>query len=564
MPKLPKSLKALKEDAPIICPDCGKQMSEEGNGSLTSWIFRPSRCTCQDSNGDRRQARLKRTAPPQSTQTPPQRPYLQHGRQIELAPTDEASREHSKRTATASERSIIGQVLNDKYHVMSFIGRGGMSVVYRARHLLMQKDVALKFLRSHLLADVESVNRFRTEARAVSALNSKHIIRLFDLDVTVENQPFLVVELLIGISLADIVKDKGRIPQDEAVGWFCQIAQALQDAHEQGVIHRDLKPSNVVIDDGMVKIFDFGIAKVLFTEGADKSKLTQTGEVFGSPMYMSPEQCRGSKLDGRSDIYSMGCLMYEVLSGSPPFVGQNIFDTLSKQCNEEPIPLTDVVSELSDSLDYVVRRCLDKSASLRYQSAADLLRDLEDVRDHRKIQNAIPRSGPKVQAQNIRHIKTPDGPKESVADNIKMAVVLTIFACALGFGSAAVAWFTMQKPPEKPQTTTVASTSAKTASADPDFDRVRELAYSCYEKGWYDKAIPLFTFMIEKGKKYPDEVKRAGQNLGRCHQLLGRLDDALKTYKIYGFHPAAKDAVFNQFLAKQSKSETRKARRKGR
>lgn len=561
MPKLPKSLKALKEDAPIICPNCGKQLSEEGNGSITSWIFKPSRCTCADSNDELRAARLKRTAPPQSTPAPPQRPYLQQGRQIDLAPTDEASRERSKRTPTISERALIGQVLNDKYHVMSFIGRGGMSVVYRARHQLMQKDVALKFLRSHLLADVESVNRFRTEARAVSALNSKHIIRLFDLDVTVENQPFLVVELLIGISLADIIRDKGRINQDVAVGWFCQIAQALQDAHEQGVIHRDLKPSNVVIDDDMVKIFDFGIAKVLFSEGAERSKLTQTGEVFGSPMYMSPEQCRGQKLDGRSDIYSMGCLMYEVLSGTPPFIGQNIFDTLGKQCHEEPVPLVDLVSDISESLDYVVRRCLDKSPSQRYLSATDLLRDLEDVRDHRKLQHMFQQRGPRANAQNIRQIKTPDGTKVSIAENVKMAVVLIIFACALGFGAAAVAWFTTQKPAETQQAASGAAQS-KPSKLDPDFERVRDLAYSCYEKAWYDKAIPLYTFVIEKGNKYPKEVKKAGQHLGRCYQLMGRLDDAYNTYKTYGFHPEAKDAVFNQYLAKKSKAEARKSGRR--
>lgn len=563
MPKLPKSFKNVQEPA-IICPDCGKKVSDEGGGSMTSWIFRPSKCTCDDPDGSRRLARLSRTAPPQSAQAPAQRPYLQHGRQIALSASEEENRERSKRTPTASERTIIGEVLNDKYHVMSFIGRGGMSVVYRARHLHMQKDVALKFLRSHLLTDIDSVNRFRTEARAVSALNSKHIIKLFDLDVTAEHQPFLVVELLIGVSLADIVKEKGRVNQDDAVTWFCQIAEGLMDAHEQGVIHRDLKPSNVVIDDDTVKVFDFGIAKVLFTEGVERSKLTQTGEVFGSPMYMSPEQCRGLKLDGRSDIYSMGCLMYEVLSGAPPFTGQNIFDTLSKQCNEEPIPLSDLVEGLSETLDYVVRRCLDKSPNARYQSAAELLKDLEDVRDHRKIQHAVPR-GPRANAQQMRQAKTPDGPKESFGDNLKMAFVLTIFACALGFGSAAVAWWTMQKPPDTDKNTSTAPDSKKASALDPDYERVRDLAYSCFEKGWYDKAIPLFTFLIDKGKKYPAEVKRAGQHLGRSYQLLGRLDDAAKVYKTHGFHPEAKDAVFTQYLAKKNKSDGRKSsRRKGR
>lgn len=427
----------MRKETKQICGQCGKPVKDENRGSLTAWIFRPTRCTCTESKNPEPSLKQPRF------RTPGKLVLFRSPSDTESA--DIASSPAVKNAPTLPEQTLVGKVLANKYHVLGFLGRGGMSSVYVASHLLLQKDVAIKVLRSHLLTDRESIERFKVEAKAVSALNSKHIIRLFDFDVTDELEPFLVVELLVGPSLADLVEQnpKGVLP-DKAIGWFCQIASALQEAHEQGVIHRDLKPSNIAIDGDVAKIFDFGIAKVLYGDGNKQAKLTQTGDVFGSPMYMSPEQARGEKLDPRSDIYSFGCLMYEVLTGHPPIEADNIFDMLRKQMSEEPQQLSAVAPAVSESLNYVVMRCLSKSPSLRYQSAKQLLADLLHVKEHRKIPRELKKVSNYDSAQAIRRH---DVPERVSAETIRMGVAVIAAVSVVGFcASAGIAYWAPQLP----------------------------------------------------------------------------------------------------------------------
>ncbi|HEY9869363.1 MAG TPA: serine/threonine-protein kinase, partial [Candidatus Obscuribacterales bacterium] len=302
--------------------------------------------------------------------------------------------DRAKAAALAPEgwkaESLVGTVLADKYEILAVLGRGGMSVVYKARHLLMKKAVAIKVLLPQLVLNPQSLKRFQQEAEAASCLSHPNVITVYDFGVSEHGLPYLVMDLLHGQSLAEALREKGALDVQRALDIFVPACSALGEAHRKGVIHRDLKPSNIMLvstDSGTesVKIVDFGIAKVLPQEGEEFQKLTQTGEIFGSPFYMSPEQCMGLKLDARSDIYSFGCLMYETLTGKPPLVGAHTLDTMFKHMNETPQGLAGLKCEarVRERLEMVIFKALAKTPEQRYQSMKELEDDLELLRSGR-------------------------------------------------------------------------------------------------------------------------------------------------------------------------------------
>lgn len=275
-----------------------------------------------------------------------------------------------------SPEYLIGHTLSDRYVLLALIGKGGMSAVYAAKDIKLNKSLAVKVLLPHLMANPISHQRFHVEAQAASSLSHPNLIVTHDFGVTSDNLPYLVMELLDGVSLSDLLKQEKRLPLERAVPIFIQICDALSHAHAKGVLHRDLKPSNIMISPAgggidFVRILDFGIAKVMPKEGAESMGLTRTGEVFGSPNYMSPEQCSGAKVDPRADIYSMGCLMYEVLSGQPPLVGDNIMETLLKQMNDPPPDFKTVAPDLiiPHQMELIIFKALAKNPNDRFPSA---------------------------------------------------------------------------------------------------------------------------------------------------------------------------------------------------
>jgi len=279
-----------------------------------------------------------------------------------------------------SQDKLIGQVFANRYKILSIVGQGGMSTVYKAQHTYMDRIVAVKLLHPHLVKDPISVQRFQQEAKAAASLSHPNIITVYDFGVTEEGLAFLVMDYLEGPSLGDLLDRTGPVPSEEALDIFRQVLKGLCHAHRKGVVHRDLKPRNMVLavdEDGtvQVKIVDFGIAKVIPQDGGESQHLTQTGEVFGSPIYMSPEQCSGMPLDARSDIYSLGCVMFEVLAGAPPFLGKNAVETMSMHVNDTPpeikqiAPSTNVPKDLQD----VIFGCLEKQQKKRYQTANQVL-----------------------------------------------------------------------------------------------------------------------------------------------------------------------------------------------
>lgn len=273
----------------------------------------------------------------------------------------------------------IGKTFADRYIVDSVLGLGGMSVVYKARHKLMDRTVAIKMLHNVLKQDVTALERFKLEAQAASSLSHQNVITVYDFGVTPDGEPFFVMDCLEGESLKDLIERKGRIAYDRALSIFKQICDGLEAAHKRGIVHRDLKPANVIVtkqEDGSehVRLVDFGIAKMLKQAGREQQQLTKTGEVFGSPIYMSPEQCLGREIDARSDIYALGCLMYETLSGQPPFLGAGFLETMNMHVGDKAKPLAEMVPEANVPVELsdVINRCMAKDPDSRFQNIGEV------------------------------------------------------------------------------------------------------------------------------------------------------------------------------------------------
>lgn len=238
-----------------------------------------------------------------------------------------------------ADRFAPGSIFAGKYEVGDRLGSGGMSTVYLAKHKFLNKNVAVKVLHASLASDAKAVQRFQMEAKAAFELTHPNLLTIYDFGISQDGQAYIVMDYIEGESLADLVQRQGHVSLTEALPLFYDICLGLAHAHEKNVLHRDIKPSNVMLLKGetriVAKIVDFGLAKS-YDESA--MKLTQTGEIFGSPLYMSPEQCQGTALDNRSDIYSLGCLFYESLSGIPPIKGDSAYDTFKRKFSDKPPP----------------------------------------------------------------------------------------------------------------------------------------------------------------------------------------------------------------------------------
>ncbi len=282
--------------------------------------------------------------------------------------------------AKSSSDPLIGKTIAAKYQILSLLGEGGMSAVYKARQLPINKIVAVKVLLAHLSNDDNSKHRFIREAKAAGQFSHPNVVSVFDFGF--ENKyPFLVMDYLEGKNLDEILRERGFLPYEEALPLFGQICDGLSAAHKNGVIHRDIKPSNIVIQnesngETRVRIVDFGIAKMV---DAESQHLTKTGEIFGSPLYMSPEQCEGVQLDQRSDIYSLGVVFYETLSGKRPFVGQSALETMWQHVEQMPASLQKLTNgaRIPLALENIVFKMMAKDRDKRYATVEALRKDLE-------------------------------------------------------------------------------------------------------------------------------------------------------------------------------------------
>lgn len=292
-----------------------------------------------------------------------------------------------------AESSLLlkrGDIVSDRYRIHSLIGRGGMGSVYKIEQVLLGKTLALKILNTSRLSDL-SVRRFHHEARAAFAIDHPNLITVHDFGLLEDKIPYLIMDYIEGESLAQRIKDNAMLDLKEALPLFLRICFGLGYAHEKGVVHRDIKPSNIMLvelrgelNDGFVKIVDFGLAKFTQKEGDNIQSLTRTGEVFGSPLYMSPEQCSGNSVDERSDIYSLGCVFFETLTGTPPFIGQTALATMMLHLGQQAPSLKEASmgKDFPPVIERIVAKMLSKKPEERYQTLVQVAGELAILERH--------------------------------------------------------------------------------------------------------------------------------------------------------------------------------------
>lgn len=272
---------------------------------------------------------------------------------------------------------MIGKVLGNRYEIIEKVGGGGMALVYKAKCRLLNRYVAIKVLRNEFTNDDEFIKKFKRESQAAASLSHPNIVNIYDTGVE-DNVYYIVMEYVDGKTLKQYIREKGRLSVKETIDITIQIAEALNHAHRNHIVHRDIKPHNILItNEGMIKVADFGIARA-----ATSTTVTNTGNVIGSVHYFSPEQARGGYTDEKSDIYSLGVVMYEMLTGRVPFEGDSPISVALKHVQEDMVPPTTIVKTIPKNIEKIVMKAVEKDQSLRYNNALELLSDLKKVQNH--------------------------------------------------------------------------------------------------------------------------------------------------------------------------------------
>lgn len=269
---------------------------------------------------------------------------------------------------------MIGKLLSDRYEILEKIGDGGMATVYKARCRVLDRYVAIKILRPEYASDEEFIKKFNRESKAAASLSSQNIVGIYDVGtdkIDEESIYYIVMEYIDGTTLKDIIDSKGKLSEDDAIDYSIQILRALKDAHDHNVVHRDIKPHNIMITkQGTVKVTDFGIARA-----STSTTVTTTSDVLGSVHYISPEQARGGYTDNKTDIYSFGIVLYEMLTGKKPYDGDNPISVAMKQIQDDIIPPSEYIPNMNKNLEQIILKCTRKKQSERYQSVDDILSD---------------------------------------------------------------------------------------------------------------------------------------------------------------------------------------------
>ncbi len=274
----------------------------------------------------------------------------------------------------------VGLVFDDRYRIERVIGIGGMAIVFKATDLLMRRVVAVKILKDEISEDEQSVKRFENESRAVSMLSHQNIVNVYDVSIR-ENIKYIVMEFVEGITLKNYMEHREILNLREIISYTTQILRALDHAHKKGIIHRDIKPQNIMLlKNGVIKVMDFGIAKLPNAE-----TITMTDKAIGTVYYISPEQVTGGDIDARSDIYSLGAMMYEMATGSLPFTAETPVSVALMQVNDNPTPPREVNPHIPLGLEQIIMRAMEKSPEERYQSAEEMLGQLLKLRENPKI-----------------------------------------------------------------------------------------------------------------------------------------------------------------------------------
>jgi serine/threonine-protein kinase len=429
----------------------------------------------------------------------------------------------------------LGTTFDHRYKIELVVGEGGMGVVYLARHKIIDKRVAIKVLRADMAKDREILDRFVQEAKAASSIGNPHIVDISDFGDLPDGSTYFVMEYLDGVSLGELLDRDDQFTVDRVCHIGLQMADGLAAAHAGGIVHRDLKPDNVFLvtrgaEKDFVKILDFGIAKV---SNAGETKLTRAGAVFGTPHYMSPEQAAGAPIDHRTDIYSLGVMLYELISGQLPFNADNFMGILTQHMYKAPVPIRALVPtpDCPPGLEAVILKCLSKKPDARYDSMEMLAEDLERARKGEvplAVGELMARSG----GFNVPHDyfkpiaimpATPVDSRKALPRYVWVAgalaavslVTLIVVKGSNGQGrhvdQAGPPTATMTAPPQA----TPAPTTSETAAPKPEAKKVFLVAYPA-EAVAYRDGQPLkmpAVFEVEPGQQINVEVKAEGYDV---------------------------------------------------
>lgn len=333
---------------------------------------------------------------------------------------------------------MIGKVLGGRYEILEQIGGGGMALVYKAKCQLLDRLVAVKILKDEFADDEEFVRKFKRESQAAASLSHPNIVNIYDVGVEKqENRDihYIVMEYIKGGTLKDLIKKKGKLSLDETINYSNQIAYALQDAHRNNIVHRDIKPQNIMLtDDNRVKVTDFGIARA-----STSATVTTTSDALGSVHYFSPEQARGGYTDEKSDIYSLGIVMYEMSTGSLPYQGESPITVALKHVQEEIIPPRELNGKIPQRLESIILKAVQKRQSERYTNITEMIRDLnnikinsnEEIFDDSSDTNSHTRVIPQVNVEDDYKMKKGKKKKQGKKDKGMKSIFLGIFLAFL-------------------------------------------------------------------------------------------------------------------------------------
>lgn len=278
---------------------------------------------------------------------------------------------------------MIGRVLGNRYELVEKLGEGGMATVYKAKCQILNRYVSVKILKREYSSDEEFLKKFKREATAVASLSDNNIVNVYDVGSDGDIN-YIVMEYVQGKSLKEILNEKGKLTTDQALAIAIQIGKALEHAHKNNIIHRDIKPHNVIVTaDGVVKVTDFGIAK-----SSDSATITNSSKVLGSAHYFSPEQAKGNVVDNRTDIYSLGILLYELVTGRVPFDAESPVSVALKHIQEPPVPPKELNENIPDALNKLIMKAIEKEPFRRYQNVSDMVADMRAIQQNKDLRIA--------------------------------------------------------------------------------------------------------------------------------------------------------------------------------